>query len=143
VILVDANILIYAHVASFSQHESARSWLDAQLNGSAGVGFPWHSLLGFLRLVTNQRVFQHPEPMEEAWRQVTEWLDCQVAWVPQPTERHREILGALLVDAGAHANLVPDAHLAALAIEHGLLLCSTDAHFARFPALRWQNPLAG
>ncbi len=142
-ILLDANILIYAHVASFSQHERARTWLDAQLNSNAAVGFPWQSLLGFLRLVTNPRVFPRPAPMEGAWRQVTEWLDCQAAWVPQPTERHREILGALLIDAGAHANLVPDAHLAALAIEHGLVLCSTDAHFARFSALRWQNPLAG
>ncbi len=73
-ILLDANILIYAHVASFSQHERARTWLDAQLNSNAAVGFPWQSLLGFLRLVTNPRVFPRPEPMEGAWRPVTNRL---------------------------------------------------------------------
>lgn len=141
-ILLDANILVYAHVASFAQHERARSWLDAQLNGNTRVGLPWPCLLGFLRLVTNPRVFQRPEPMAEAWRQVGEWLDCEISWIPQPSERHREILGKLLAGSGVQANLVPDAHLAALAIEHGLLLCSTDGDFARFPDLRWQNPLA-
>lgn len=139
--LIDANILVYAHVASFPQHERARTWLDAQLSGSTAIGFPWPSLLGFLRLVTNPRVFQRPEPMAKAWGQVAAWLNCEVAWIPQPTERHRDILGALLADASVQANLIPDAHLAALAIEHGLLLCSTDGDFARFPNLRWQNPL--
>ena len=141
-ILIDANILVYAHVASLPQHERARTWLDAQVNGHAPIGLPWPSLLGFLRLVTNPRVFQRPEAMAEAWGQVAAWLDREVAWIPQPTERHRDILGALLADARVQANLIPDAHLAALAIEHGLLLCSTDGDFARFPRLRWQNPLS-
>src|SRR3970040_424429 len=96
VILVDANLLIYAHVSTFSRHEAARAWLAAER-----------------------------------------------AWIPQPTERHREILGELLAAPGVHANLVQDAHLAALAIEHGLILCSTDGDFARFPGLRWENPLLG
>ncbi len=100
------------------------------------------SLLGFVRIVTNPRVFERPEPIAEAWRQVSAWLDAEVAWVPQPTQRHREVLGRLLAAAGVQANLVPDAHLAALAIEHGLLLCSSDGDFGRFPELRWQNPLA-
>lgn len=141
-ILLDANLLVYAHVASFAQHDRARAWLDAQLNGNTQVGFPWPSLLGFLRLVTNPRLFRRPEPVADAWRQVGAWLDCEVAWVPQPTERHRDVLGTLLRTTGVQANLVPDAHLAALAIEHGLLLCSTDGDFARFSDLRWQNPLA-
>ena len=141
-ILVDANLLIYAHVSSFPQHAQARDWLDAQLSGSAPVGLPWASLLGFLRIVTNPRVFQRPEPIGEAWRQVAAWLDAEVAWIPQPTARHRDVLGTLLAAAGVQANLVPDAHLAGLAIEHGLLLCSTDGDFGRFPELRWQNPLA-
>lgn len=140
--LVDANLLIYAHVSSFAQHRRARDWLDAQLNGSAPVGLPWPSLLGFLRIVTNPRVFERPEPIAEAWRQVGAWLEAEVAWIPQPTERHRDVLGTLLTAAGVQANLVPDAHLGALAIEHGLLLCSADGDFARFPNLRWQNPLA-
>jgi hypothetical protein len=143
VILVDANLLVYAHVASFSQHAPARDWLDAQLSGGAPVGLPWPSLVGFLRIVTNPRAFERPEPISEAWQQVSAWLDADVAWTPQPTERHRDIMGTLLRGAGVQANLVSDAHLAALALEHGLLLCSTDGDFARFPGLRWQNPLRG
>jgi toxin-antitoxin system PIN domain toxin len=142
VILVDANILIYAHVGSFPQHEVARQWLDQQLNGTARVGLPWASILAFMRLVTNPRVFERPEPMADAWRQVVGWLGCETVWMPQPTERHAELLGAILALPGVHANLVPDAHLAALAVEHGLIMCSTDGDFARFPGLRWMNPLA-
>jgi len=141
-ILIDANILIYSHVASFSQHEAARNWLDQQLNGPTRVGLPWVSLLAFLRLVTNPRVFEQPESMADAWRQVRAWLACETAWLPQPTERHADLLDELLALPGVHANLVPDAHLAALALEHGLALCSTDGDFARFPSLRWLNPLA-
>jgi len=140
-ILVDANILIYAHVNSFAQHDAARFWLDRQLNGVPRVGLPWPSLLAFLRLVTNPRVFEHPEPIADAWSQVLAWLACETAWVPQPTERHTELLGAFLALPGVHGNLVPDAQLAALALEHGLTLCSTDGDFARFPGLAWRNPL--
>ncbi len=140
-ILIDSNILIYAHVSTFRQHERARGWLDAQLSGNSPVGLPWPSLLGFLRIATNPRVLQNPESLAEAWGQVAAWLDCEVAWIPQPTDRHRAILESLLVAPGMQGNLIPDAHLAALAIEHGLLLYSTDGDFARFPTLRWQNPL--
>jgi toxin-antitoxin system PIN domain toxin len=142
VILVDANILIYAHVESFAQHQVARNWLDQRFNGTDRVGLPWESLLAFLRIVTNPRVFERPEPMAEAWQQVSTWLDCESAWIPEPTEHHIKLLEELLAQPGVHANLVPDAHLAALALEHGLTLCSTDGDFARFPALRWLNPLA-
>jgi len=142
VILVDANILIYAHVASFAQHQIAKDWLDDQLNGAGPVGLPWPSVLAFVRVVTNPRVFRRPETMAAAWRQALIWLNCESIWIPQPTERHSELLGALLALPGVHANLVPDAHLAALAMEHGLTLCSTDGDFARFQGLRWQNPLA-
>jgi uncharacterized protein len=141
VILVDANILVYAHVDSFAQHGAAREWLDRQLNGSAPVGLPWASLLAFLRLVTNSRLFEHPEPIANAWNQVQGWLACETVWVPAPTERHSQVLGDLLKLPGVHGNLVPDADLAALAIEHGLTLCSADGDFARFRALRWLNPI--
>lgn len=141
-ILVDANLLIYAHVSTFPQHERARNWLDEQMNGVAPVGLPWPSLLAFLRLVTNPRLFENPELITDAWEQVVAWLNCDPSWIPQPTERHSQILGGLLAGPGVHANLVPDAHLAALAIEHGLILCSTDGDFGRFPGLRWRNPLA-
>jgi toxin-antitoxin system PIN domain toxin len=142
VILVDANLLIFAHVSTFPQHERARNWLDEQMNGAAPVGLPWPSLLAFLRLVTNPRLFENPEPITDAWEQVMAWSNCDPSWIPQPTERHIQILGSLLSGSGVHANLVPDAHLAALAIEHGLILCSTDGDFGRFSELRWRNPLA-
>jgi toxin-antitoxin system PIN domain toxin len=141
VILVDANILVYAHVDTFAEHAAARDWLDAQLSGVAPVGLPWESLLAFLRLVTNPRVFERPEPVAAAWRQVRSWLACEPVWTPQATERHPEMMDAFLALPGLHANLVPDAHLAALAVEHGLTLCSADGDFARFPGVRWLNPL--
>jgi uncharacterized protein len=98
-------------------------------------------LLAFLRLVTNPRVFEHPEPMADAWTQAMAWLACEPVWIPQPTERHAELLSSLLLEPGLYGNLVPDAHLAALALEHGLTLCSTDGDFARFDKLKWINPL--
>jgi uncharacterized protein len=140
-ILVDANILVYARVTSFPQHRRACDWLDRQLGGIYRVGLPWASLLAFLRLVTNPRIFEHPDTISRAWEQVTAWLNSDVSWVPEPTERHAEVLGALLALPGVRGNLVPDAHLAALAIEHGLTLCSTDGDFARFPGLAWQDPV--
>ena len=130
-ILVDANVLIYAHVRSFAQHSRAKQWLDGRLAGSAQVGLPWPSLLSFLRLVTNRRVFERPESTDSAWHQVLAWLACDSVWIPQPTDRHAEVLGGLLKKVNVAANLIPDAHLAALAIEHGLTLCSTDGDFAR------------
>lgn len=141
-ILVDANILIYAHIESTSQHAAARGWLEAQLNGSTRVGLPWGSLLAFLRVTTSPRIFPRPVPMSIATLQVSEWLSAEPVWVPQPTERHADVLSSLLALPGMHGNLVPDAHLAALAIEHGLILCSVDGDYARFSGLRWQNPLA-
>jgi hypothetical protein len=140
-ILVDANILIYAHVTEFPQHEAARTWLDDRLNGLPRVALPWPALLGFVRIITNPRIFDRPESVAEAWQQVEEWLAMPSVWIPQPGERHADFLGRLLRTERVTANLVPDAHLAALAIEHGLTLCSSDGDFARFPSLRWENPL--
>lgn len=141
-ILIDANLLIYAHVKNLPQHVAAKGWLDKCLNASAPVGLPWPSLLGFLRIVTNPRIFERPESIKDAWKQVKEWLECPSAWIPRPAERHVEILEGLIVDLNITANLVPDAHLAALAIEHGLILCSADGDFGRFPDLKWQNPIS-
>jgi hypothetical protein len=93
--------------------------------------------------VTNPRDFERPETMAGAWKQVEEWLDCKTVWTPLPTDQHRRILSSLLSHVSGKSNLVPDAHLAALAIEHGLVLCSADRGYARFPNLRWENPLAG
>lgn len=141
-ILVDANLLVYAWVADLPHHERAHAWLDGRLNGTAPVGLPWESLLAFLRLVTNPRVFERPAAVGHAWAQVQQWLSCRPVWIPQPTESHQQTLGRLLEHAATRPNLVPDAHLAALAIDHGLTLCSADADFARFPGLKWENPLA-
>ena len=141
-ILVDANLLVYAHSREMRQHDAARAWLDEQLGGTARVGLPWATLLAFVRLVSNPRVFERPRTVAEAWVQVEQWLDCDAVWIPLPTERHRELLSGLLRAPGMTANLVPDAQLATLAIEHGLALHSADTDFARFRGLKWRNPLA-
>jgi hypothetical protein len=141
VILLDVNLLIYAFNRDMPEHETARPWLDRQFNELPRVGLPWPSLLTFVRLTTNPRIFQRPVSVSAAWRQVETWLGIPSVWIPVPSSRHRQILGSLLNAASANANLVPDAHLAALAIEHGLTLCSTDGDFARFPGLKWDNPL--
>lgn len=141
-ILVDANLLLYAANHSAPEHARARSWLDTQLNGTARVGLPWSCLLAFVRLASNPVVVRHAVAPSEAWHQVEAWLACESAWIPQPGVRHAEVLAALITLPWVTSRLVPDAHLAALAIEHGLTLCSTDGDFARFPGLKWHNPLA-
>ena len=141
-ILVDANLLVYAQVSALPQHEPARAWLDERLAGVPPVGLPWESLLGFVRIVSNPRIFQRPLSVASGWAQVQSWLGCAPVWIPEPTERHAEVLGGLLRVPGLRANHVPDAHLAALALEHGLTVCSTDGDFARFQGVRWENPIA-
>ena len=140
-ILVDANLLLYAANRSAPEHQAARSWLDGQLSSSARVGLPWPSLLAFVRLASNPLVMRSPVTVSAAWTQAREWLAAEVAWVPLPTEAHADVLETLLKLPVMSARLVPDAHLAALAIEHGLTLCSTDGDFAKFPGLTWQNPI--
>jgi toxin-antitoxin system PIN domain toxin len=142
-ILVDANLLLYAKVEDFSQHQATKEWLVDRLNGTASVGLPWPSLLAFLRIITNPRVFPTPLALEKAWAQIREWLNRPNVWIPGPTERHVEVLEMVLDQSKATANLIPDAHLACIAIEHGLTLCSTDSDFACFEGLRWKNPIAG
>ena len=140
-ILIDANILIYAHVKTMEQHQRSKEWLDQMLNGPAPVGLPWPSLLGFLRLVSNPRVFEKPESIQKAWLQVKSWLSAPRVWIPCPTKSHAEVLAKFIPLTKGMPNLIPDAHLAALAIEHGVILCSADKDFARFEGLRWENPI--
>jgi len=142
VTLVDANVLLYAANRSAPEHIAAREWLDAHLSGPARVGLPWPSLLAFVRLATNPVVMRRPVTTQVAWTQVREWLSAEAAWVPLPTDRHEALMAEFCGAAWMTSRLVPDAHLAALAIEHGLTLCSTDGDFARFPGLDWANPLA-
>jgi toxin-antitoxin system PIN domain toxin len=141
-ILVDANLLLYAANRSAPEHEAARAWLDGQLSGTARVGLPWPSLLAFVRLASNPLVVRHPVAVESAWKQAAEWLSSGAAWIPVPTERHATLAAGYFRESWMTSRLVPDAYLAALAVEHGLTLCSTDGDFARFRDLTWHNPLA-
>jgi uncharacterized protein len=140
-ILVDANLLLYAANRAAPEHEQAKSWLDENLNGTVRVGLPWPSLLAFVRIASNPVILQHPVRPADAWRQIKEWLACDVVWIPLPTIQHPTVFERLLDLPAATSRLVPDAHLAALAIEHGLTLYSTDGDFAKFPGLKWRNPL--
>lgn len=139
--LVDANILIYARDRDSPFHERSRDWLERALNGPSRVGLPWESLGAFLRLSTHPRAAARPLAPGAAWDQVEAWLAVQSAWIPRPTDRHRDVFGALVRRYDLSGNLLPDAHLAALALCHGIELCSADTDFARFADLRWVNPL--
>jgi toxin-antitoxin system PIN domain toxin len=142
VILVDANLLVYAHDRQAPEHARAAAWFAQVMNGPHRVGLPWPSLVAFCRLVSNASVVRAAVSPAAAWSRVVGWLAVEQVWIPQPGDRHAEILGELLADPSLTSRLVPDAHLAALAIEHGLTLCSTDGDFGRFPGVSWLNPLA-
>jgi len=131
---------MYAVHVQFDAHAESKAWLDDRLNGTDRVGLPWGTLLAFLRLSANVRVLSRPMPLSDATAVVSAWLELPATWTPQPTERHDKTLAGLLARE-SKGDLVPDAHLAALAIEHGLILCSTDRDFARFEGLRWTDPL--
>jgi toxin-antitoxin system PIN domain toxin len=139
--LIDANLLLYAVHKGVRQHKRAADWLTEQLNGPTRVGLPWQSLAAFLRISTHPRAFQRPLAPATAWERVTDWLASPVAWIPQPGPEHTRILGELITTYEIAGNLVPDAQLAALALEHGIALCSTDTDFARFRELHWVDPL--
>jgi toxin-antitoxin system PIN domain toxin len=140
--LPDVNILLYAYDEESASHPEARAWLEEILSGTEPVGFAWAVLLGFARISTSPAVYESPLDPAEALDLVDEWLAQPVASVVQPTERHAAVLRELLEPLGAAGNLVSDAHLAALAIEHGAELYSRDNDFARFNGLRWVDPLA-
>lgn len=141
-ILPDLNLLLYAVNADSPNHAGARRWLQAALSGTETVLFAWVVLLGFIRLATSARVFPKPIEPAIAFDLIEGWLAQPAVAVVHPTDRHGRTLRALLEPLGTAGNLTTDAHLAALAIEHGAELCSTDGDFARFPALRWRNPIA-
>ena len=141
-ILVDANLLLYAEDSWAAKHAQARAWWDERLSGDDPVCLCWTVLTAFVRIGTNLRVYERPLSVEEALECVHGWLAQPCVRVVHATGRHLEVFGRLLATGQATGNLVPDAHLAALAIEHGCVLCSTDGDFARFPGLRWRNPLA-
>jgi uncharacterized protein len=139
--LVDANVLLYAVDEDSPHHEVAKPWLEEQLSRPETFAFAWAVLLAFIRLVTNPRVFEKPLSGDQALDLVDSWLAQPNATVLHPTDRHSQLLRELLTPLGTAGNLTSDAHLAALAIEHGAELCSGDSDFGRFAGLQWTNPL--
>jgi hypothetical protein len=140
-ILIDANLLLFAYNPRAAEHAASRRWLEATLSGSDLVRFAWITLWAFLRISTNPRVFEHPLSMHEAEEIVASWRAQPVVDMLEPDERHWDILRTLTRDGKTRGPLVMDAVLAAIAIEHGATLCTTDRDFARFPGLSWLDPL--
>jgi toxin-antitoxin system PIN domain toxin len=140
--LIDANLLVFAVHEEGQFHDKARDWLNAQLNGDRQIGVPWLSLGAFMRIITNPRIFREPLAPTEAWQRVEDWLTNDLVWTPAPTPRHAKILGELIEHHHPRGNLIADAQLVALAIEHGLEVRSADTDFARFTEIRWNNPLS-
>ena len=141
-ILPDVNLLIHAYDSGAAFHAPARRWWEEALSGTESVGLAWATILGFIRLTTSRAVMTNPWPADAAVERVEEWLAQPNVRVAHPGERHAALLFGLLRALGTAANLTTDAHLAALAIEHGYTLYSLDADFGRFKRLKWRNPLS-
>lgn len=139
--LLDLNLLLYAVNSDSVHHRAAKRWLETTLNDDEPVALPWAVLLGFVRIATNKRILPRPLSTAQATAVVDGWLAQTAVRVLAPGEEHWRILKALLAETGTAGNLTTDAHLAALAIENGATLYSTDTDFQRFPRLRWINPL--
>ena len=140
-ILIDANILIYAVNVDAPMHRKSRAWLESAMSGTETVGLSWTVLLAFLRLTTRPGVFARPLAPQKAFDVVDAWLTQPPVVTVEPTAQHLRLMKDLLLPFGTGGNLTSDAYLAALAIEHSAELCSSDGDFARFPRLRWRNPL--
>jgi len=138
--LVDLNVLLYAVNAADPKHEASRRWLDAALSGADTVGFTWIVLVGFLRLSTKLGLFPDPLSPDGALDRVREWTAQSSAVVVEPTTRHLDLLASLVAETGTGGNLVNDAHLAALAVEHGATVITFDHDFGRFSGVRWELP---
>lgn len=141
-ILVDANLLLYAEDSLAEPHTGAREWWDSRLSGSDLVALCWPVLNAFVRIGTNPRLHQRPLTLKEAVGRVQSWFEQPCVRLIQPTDQHWTIFQQMLRGGNAVGNLVSDAHLAALAVEHNCILQSTDADFSRFRGLKWKNPIA-
>jgi toxin-antitoxin system PIN domain toxin len=139
--LPDVNLLLYAYDSEAPRHDAARKWLEETLSGAETVAFSWAVMVGFVRIATNPAIFARPWDAGAALDVVDAWLAQPAVTVVHPTNRHAAVLRDLLAPLGAAGNLTSDAHLAALAIEHGATLCSSDNDFSRFSGLRWTDPL--
>jgi toxin-antitoxin system PIN domain toxin len=140
-ILVDANLLLYAYHPRSEHHEASRTWLDGILSRSELVRFAWQTLWAFLRISTNPRVFERPLTISEAEATVASWLAQPPVGILEPSDRHWDILRGLMREGQTTGPLIMDAVLASIAIEHGATLHTTDRDFSRFPGLSWKNPL--
>ncbi len=138
--IVDANVLLYAVNSASEHHAASRRWLDGALSGSDTVGLAWVPMLAFVRLSTKIGLFPSPLAPSDAMRQIVEWTAAASATTVGPTARHGDILQGLLARLGTGGNLVNDAHLAALAIEHRASIVSYDNDFGRFDGVRWDTP---
>lgn len=139
-VIVDANVLLYAVDSAAAHHERSRSWLEAALSGTEAVGLAWVALLAFIRISTSPVILPTPLSSEQAVEQVQSWLGAPAAVVSQPTSRHAGVLAGLIREAGTAGNLTTDAHLAAIAIEHGAAIVSYDRDFGRFSGVRHRLP---
>ena len=139
--ILDANVLLYAYDSSSPQHDAAAAWVEALFGGPETIGLPWQTIWAFLRVRTNLRLVSAPRPPADTFAIVHGWLELPGVVLLQPGPRHADILEKLVVEQGAIGPLVSDAALAALAIEHGAILASTDRDFNRFKQVRWVNPL--
>jgi toxin-antitoxin system PIN domain toxin len=139
--LLDVNLLLYGVDEALPHHDRVRPWLEGVFSGTEAVALPWTVLLAFVRLSTRPAIFHHPLSPDEAFDLIDGWLAQPSVVVVHPTDRHAVVLRDLLGLVGTAGNLTTDAHLAALAVEHGATLCSADADFSRFPGLRWLDPL--
>ena len=138
--LVDLNVLLYAVNASDPKHEASRRWLDAALSGGTAVGFAWVVLVGFLRLSTKVSLFPHPLSPRGAADRVREWTTQPSSLLVEPSRRHLDLMAGLLAGTGSGGNLVNDAHLAVLALEHDATVVTFDNDFSRFAGVRWEMP---
>ena len=139
--IVDANVLVYAVDTSSPHHARAAAWLTEALNGTIRVGLPWQTIGAFLRITTHPRLWERPLTADDARHYIDTWLATPVAWMPSTDASTWEGYRELVADRSITGNLVPDAQLAALAVQHGVELVSADSDFARFPRVRWVNPL--
>jgi toxin-antitoxin system PIN domain toxin len=142
-IILDANVLLYAYDVTSPPHGAARRWLERTLGGPAPVGLPWATLLAFLRIATNPRALQRPLTLDAALAIVDSWLEQPCVTIVGPGPQHYQLLRDVLQGAQAKGPLVSDAHLAALAVEHGATLATSDRDFSRFDGLQLVNPLLG
>ena len=139
--IVDANILIYAVDENSAHHAVAKNWLTNALNGPTRVGIPWVSLIAFQRISTHPRIYPNPLSPSAASDIMEAWIEHPNVWIPAPGNHHSRLLRMLTNESGARGNLVTDAHLGALALEHGTSVVSFDADFSQFPDVHWENPL--